>query len=214
MMKRMFLTMLLIGAAAVGSQAVAQKSADQLLRNVVDKTRNTPNLKIEFTYQMINTKAGINEKKNGTLFLNGDAYKVLIDGQTIVSDGKTVWTYLPESNEVMVSNAGNGDEAVSPTSLLTSYAKNYKASFGNDKENTARGLKTIELKGAAGSKFPKVIVGVREAAEQLGRLVIFDNGGNQFIYDMSRMTPNQTLAKNFFTFNPADYPGVDVVDMR
>lgn len=213
-MKKVILLMLLAGAMLFTRQAVAQKSADQLLKAVIEKTRNTPNLKIEFSYQMINTKAGINEKKNGTLFLNGDAYKVLIDGQTIVSDGKTVWTYLPESNEVMVSNAGAGDEALSPTSLLTSYYKNYKASFANDKENASKGLKTIELKGAAGSKFPKVVVGVREAAEQLGRLVIFDNGGNQFVYDMSRMTPNATLARNFFTFNPADYPGIDVVDMR
>lgn len=213
-MKRVILLMLLAGAMLIARQAVAQKSADELLKAVIEKTRTTPNLKIEFSYQMINTKAGINEKKNGTLFLNGDAYKVLIDGQTIVSDGKTVWTYLPESNEVMVSNAGAGDEALSPTSLLTSYYKNYKATFANDKENTSKGLKTIELKGAAGSKFPKVVVGVREVAEQLGRLVIFDNGGNQFVYDMSRMTPNTTLARNFFTFNPADYPGIDVVDMR
>ena len=213
-MKKIILLVLLAGASMISWHASAQKTADQLLKAVVEKTRNTPNLKIEFLYQMINTKAGINEKKNGTLFLNGDAYKVLIDGQTIVSDGKTVWTYLPESNEVMVSNAGTGDEALSPTSLLSSYYNNYKASFANDKENSARGLKTIELKGAAGSKFPKVIVGVRESAEQLGRLVIFDNGGNQFVYDMSRMTPNTTLARNFFTFNPSDYPGIDVVDMR
>lgn len=213
-MKRIVLLLLLIGALMTGHQAAAQKSADQLLKTVIDKTRNTPNLKIEFSYQMINTKAGINEKKSGTLFLNGDAYKVLIEGQSIVSDGKTVWTYLPESNEVMVSNAGTGDEALSPTALLTSYYKDYKSSFGTDKENAAKGLKTIELKAPAGAKFPKVLVGVREASEQLVRLVIFDNGGNQFIYDLNRMTPNTTLTRNFFSFNPADYPGIDVVDMR
>lgn len=122
-MKKIILLTLLAGAMAISGQATAQKTADQLLKAVIEKTRSTPNLKIEFLYQMINTKAGINEKKNGTLFLNGDAYKVLIDGQTIVSDGKTVWTYLPESNEVMISNAGTGDEALSPTSLLNSYYK-------------------------------------------------------------------------------------------
>jgi outer membrane lipoprotein-sorting protein len=213
-MNRIVLLTVLFGAMISGHKLTAQKTADQLLKAVVEKTRATPNLKIEFSYQMINPKAGINEKKTGTLFLNGDAYKVLIDGQSIVSDGKTVWTYLPESNEVMVSNAGTGDESLSPTSLLTLYYKDYKASFGNDKENTAKGLKTIELKAPAGAKFPKVIVGVRETAEQLGRLVIFDNGGNQFIYDLNRMSANTNLARNFFSFNPADYPGIDVVDMR
>ncbi|HMM10666.1 MAG TPA: outer membrane lipoprotein carrier protein LolA [Bacteroidales bacterium] len=214
MMKRFLMLLLLLGAMINSREAAAQKTADQLLKSTVDKIRATPNLKIEFSYQMINTKAGINEKKSGTLFLNGDAYKVLIDGQTIVSDGKTVWTYLPGSNEVMVSNAGVGEESLNPTNLLTSYSKDYKASFTNDKTNTAKGLKTIELKAGAGSKFPKVLVGVKEAAEQLGRLVIFDNGGNQFIYDLSGMTPNASLTRNFFTFNPADYPGIDVVDMR
>lgn len=213
-MKRVILFTLLAGAMISGFEAVAQKTADQLLKAVIDKMRNTPNLKIEFTYQMLNTKAGINEKKNGTLFLNGDAYKVIIEGQTIVSDGKNVWTYLPESNEVMVSKAGSGDEALSPTTLLSSYAKDYKSAFATNKENNGKGLKTIELKATAGAKFPKVIVGVNEKTEYLGRLVIFDNGGNQFIYNMNRMMPNAALSRNFFTFDQAEYPGVDIVDMR
>ena len=49
---------------------------------------------------------------------------------------------------------------------------------------------------------------------QLVNLAVFDNGGNKFVYDLSKMTTNNVLAKDFFTFNKADYPGVEVVDMR
>ncbi len=211
-MKKIPLTLTLLGLLAFTS--FAQNTADDLIKKVVDKTKSYKNLKIDFVYTMLNEKAGINESKSGLLYLNDDAYKITLEGQLVISDGKTVWTYLEDSNEVMVSNAGDGEEAITPSTMLTSYYKDYKSSFINDKANAAKGLKTIELKPSAGKKFSKMQLGIHEAKLQLVNLAIFDNGGNVFIYDLSKMTPDNKLTPDFFQFDAKKYPGVEVVDMR
>ena len=193
---------------------ISQNNADDLLKRVIDKTRSHENIRVDFGYQMINEKAGIDELKKGTLYLKGDAYKLSVESQIVLSDGKTVWTYLDDSNEVMVSDAELGEDAMTPSTLLTSYYKEYKASFVNDKANTAKDLKTIELKPTTAKKFTKIQIGVDEKKIQLVNLAVFDNGGNKFVYDLSKMTTNIVLAQDFFTFKKADYPGVEVVDMR
>ncbi|KAF0131046.1 MAG: outer membrane lipoprotein carrier protein LolA [Bacteroidetes bacterium] len=209
-----FLKTLLILLILTSGSVYAQKSADDLIKQVVDKTRALKNLKIDFVYSMVNEKASINETKSGILYINGDAYRIELDGQLVISDGKTVWTYLEDSNEVMVSNTGDGDEAMTPSTLLTSYYKDYKTTFINDKQNTSKGLKTIELKPTTGKKFSKMQLGISESKLQLMNLSIFDNGGNVFTYDLNKMVADSNLSANFFQFNPKQYPGVEVVDMR
>jgi outer membrane lipoprotein-sorting protein len=205
---------ILLFALFIGSSAFGQNTADDLLKKVVDKTRAYKNLKIDFAYTMRNDKAGINETKNGVLYIKGDAYKILLQGQEVISDGKTVWTYLEDSQEVMVSNSGDSDEAMTPSAMLTSYHKDYKATFVEEKLNVAKGLKTIELKPNSGKKFEKMQLGIHESKLQLMNLSIYDNGGNVFTYDLSKMTTDQSLSVDFFQFNPKNHPGVEVVDMR
>lgn len=214
-MKNYIKQILTITFAFVSTLSFSQRNADDLLKKVVDKTRSYENFRVDFTYSMVNEKAGVNESKKGILFLKGDAYKLTMEGQTVVSDGKTVWTYISESNEVMVSRAEKGEEAMTPSSLLTSYYKDYKASLVNENRNSVKGLKTIELKPAKEKKtMAKMQLGVNEKKLELVNLYIFDKTGNKFSYDLSKMATNIVLANDFFLFNTKDYPGVEIVDMR
>lgn len=210
-MKRLFSILLMVLFSVT---AFTQNTADDLLKKVIDKTRSYENIRFDFTYKMLNEKAGINETQSGILHLNGESYKITMQGQIVVSDGKTVWTFIEDSNEVMISTTEDGEEAMTPSSLLTSYYKDYKASFVSEKQNAAKGLKTIELKPSAGKKFSRIQLGIDESKQQLINLSIFDNSGNVFVYDLSKMSNNLVLAKDFFSFNIKNYPGIEVVDMR
>ncbi len=204
----------LIALFFLAGNIFAQKTADDLLKNVVEKTRALKNVKIEFVYRMINVKAGINESKRGILYMNGEAYRINLDGQLVISDGKNVWTYLEDSNEVMLSNASDDNESVTPNKLMTTYLKENKASFVNQAENSSKGLKTIELKQNTDKKFKKVQLGINEAKLQIYSISLFDNGGNIFVYELSNLTADNKLAADFFKFNAKQYPGVEEIDMR
>lgn len=192
----------------------AQKSADQLLKSVIDKTKSYKTLSVDFSYRMLNANAGIDEEKKGSVMIMGDAFKLSMAGQTVICDGKTVWTYLADSQEVMISNADKTEDAITPSSILTSYYENYKAGYANDKQNSAKGLKTIELKPDKVKKFVKIEIGINESKLQIANFSIFDNGGNTFVYNILKMLTDVQIQASAFTFRESDFPGVEVVDMR
>ncbi len=43
---------------------------------------------------------------------------------------------------------------------------------------------------------------------------VYDKNGNVFTYHIIHLSSNLELPENTFTFNPADYPDVEVIDMR
>lgn len=191
----------------------AQKKADELLKEVIDKTNSYKSIEVYFSYRMLNEDAGIDELKEGRVIVKNDAYKLIVAGQTVISDGKTVWTYLAESEEVMVSDADLGEDAITPSKLLTAYYNDYKASYVNDKSNAARGLKTIELKPLTGKKFSKIHIGIDERKMQIANFSMFENN-NTFIYTIDKLVPDVKTDDRMFTFRPSDFPNAEVVDMR
>lgn len=198
----------------MGFGVSAQNNADELLKSVIDKTKSYSTMEVDFDYRMTNDEAGIDELKSGKVFVKGDAYKLQMAGQSVYCDGETVWTYLQDSEEVMVSDVNTGEESITPSSILTSYYNDYKISYVNNKENAEKGYKTIELKPEVGKKFSKIQIIIDDKKLQIVSFNIFDNGGNEFTYLIKKLIPNHPIDDRFFVFDPADFPDVEVVDMR
>jgi outer membrane lipoprotein-sorting protein len=207
--------MLLVSLFIAGSlMAQLDKDAGKLLESVVNKTSSYKNFKAELAYTMVNKEMNIDEKKKGVIFLEGDKYRIEMEGQVIISDGKTVWTYLKDSEEVMISNLEDNEETVSPTKILTTYNKDFKAKFNSDPKYKNSDLKLIDLKPNDGKQFENMSVLVNQKNLSLENFSLLDKNGNVFTYHIISLTPNITLASNTFIFNLTDYPGVEVIDMR
>lgn len=194
--------------------ATAQQDADALLKKVIDKTKAYNSIKVDFEYRMLNEDAGIDEMKEGVVFIKGDAYKLIMVGQTVISDGQTIWTYLEDSEEVMVSSATEGEENITPSSMLTSYYADHKISYQSSRIKEQEGLKTVELRPQTGKKFVKIQITIDENKLQIKSLSIFDSGGNEFVYTIKSMKEMGVMEDNFFTFDESAYPDVEVIDMR
>ena len=194
--------------------AQSDKEAEKLLSEVIDKTASYDNFKVELSYTMVNKEMDIDEKKTGIIYVAKDKYRIEMEGQIIISDAKTVWTYLEDSEEVMVSDVEDNDESISPTKILTTYDENYKAKFEQDNKYKNSDLKSIYLKPNDGKQFEKMTILVNQKNLTLEQVSVFDKNGNVFTYHIVKLTPNLDLPDGTFTFNPADYPDVDVIDMR
>ncbi|RLD40310.1 MAG: hypothetical protein DRI88_13785 [Bacteroidetes bacterium] len=206
----------LIALLRFSGMLVAQpdKKAEKLLRSVVDKTASYDNLKADLSYTMVNKEMDINEKKSGVIYVKGDSYRIEMEGQVIISDGETVWTYLADSEEVMVSEVDESDENISPNKILTSYDKNYKAKFDSDNKYKNSELKLINLKPNDGKQFEKLSLLVNERSLEIESFSVYDKSGNVFTYYIINMESNLDLPENTFTFKTEDYPDVEVIDMR
>ncbi len=196
---------------SISGFAQTDKKASAILDEVSVKTKSYKTIKIEFTYAMDNVKEKIHDKFKGTLISKGDKYKLTAAGQDVISDGKTVWTYLKEANEVQVNNVTDDDDSFTPTKLLSGYSKDYKSKFIEEKGNT----QVIELYPLKkGKSFTKVQLTIDKAKKQISKFVIYDRNGSTFSYIVDKFVADQAIADNVFTFNKAEHPGVEVNDMR
>jgi len=197
-----------------GVQAQSKKQAEKLLQSVINKVASYDNFVADISYTMVNTEMNIDEKKSGKIFVSGDKYRIEMPGQTIISDGKTLWTYIEDSQEVMVSNMEDSDQTISPTKILTSYNDDYDAKFDKDATYKNSNLKLIDLKPSEGKNFEKMSVLINEKKLELENFSVYDQNGNVFTYHIINLKPNVKLPSGTFTFDSKKYPDVEVVDMR
>jgi len=209
-MKRIFLY---IALSAISSLTFSQndKKATAILNDLSSRTKAFKTIKIDFAYTMENKKESISEKFTGTLLSKGDKYKLTVAGQDVFCDGKTMWTYMKDANEVNVNDVDANDDSFTPTKLLSNYTKEYKAKFIEEKGNN----QVLELYPLVkGKSFTKVKLTIDKGLKQVKEFVIFDRSGSTFKYIVNKFITDQTVDDKTFIFNKTSHPGVEVIDMR
>ena len=192
------------------TQAItAQNNAEALIRLVVDQLKSHKNVEMVFNYQISPDGKNLGESEKGHAWLQGEAYKIEMANQQTISDGKTIWSYLIEDEEVMVSNATDGTDNT-PLKLLTSLDESYVATLtGID----AQGLATIELANPKG-QYKRVTLKINTKKTELKSSDMYMDDGSKVVITVEEMKFNQKLDDKFFTFDTKKHPKVDVIDMR
>ncbi|MBE0639178.1 MAG: outer membrane lipoprotein carrier protein LolA [Bacteroidales bacterium] len=191
------------------------KQASEILEEVTQKTKAYKSISIEFSYQMENPDANINETTTGKATMSGDKYRLEIAGQTIISDGKNVWTVLSDAKEVQINDAAEGDDVFTPTKLLTSYSDQYKSKL-IPKVTTLHGknVHALELTPNQKKSFDKVHLFIEKDKMQLFVIEIFDQNGSKYTYKINRFDTDLPVDDKSFAFSDKEFPGFYVIDMR
>ncbi len=212
-MRTFFSILMIILVWPVFSQTKDTK-AIALLDEVSAKTKSYKSIRADFSYKMENKQAKVNEEKTGTLTLSGDKYRLKTAGQEVICDGKLIWTYMIESNEVQINDLDNKDDALTPSKLLSSYNANYKSKILKDKPSKDPNEVTIELIPNVIKNFTKAILVVDKIKKQVKSFMLFDKSGNTFTYKITRYQTDLPLNTAEFTFDKSKFPGVEINDMR
>lgn len=191
------------------TQAVtAQTNAEALVRLMVNQMKSHKNVELDYKYQ-VSSEGLSTEAQQGKAWLQGEAYKVEMVEQQIISDGKSIWTYLVDEEEVMISNATEGEDNT-PLKLLTSLDENYAATLtGLD----AKGNATIELANPKG-KYRRISLRANPNNLAINGMDVYMEDGTKLILTVDEMKFDQELDDKFFTFDTKKHPNVDVIDMR
>ena len=187
----------------------AQNNAETLVRLMVDQVKSHKNVEMAFSYQISPDGKNLGDSEKGHAWLQGEAYKIEMAEQQTISDGKTIWSYLIDDEEVMVSNASDGVDNT-PLKLLTSLDESYVATLtGID----GQGVATIELANPKG-QYKRVTLKINTKKTELKSADIYMEDGSKVIVNVEEMKFDQQLDSNFFTFDTKKHPKVDVIDMR
>ena len=192
------------------AQAVsAQNNAETILRLLVNQLKSHKNVEMAFNYQISNDGKTLYDSEKGHAWLQGEAYKIEMTDRQTISDGKSIWTYFIEEEEVMISNATEGTDNT-PLKLLTSLDESYVATLaGIDPQ----GIATIELSNPKGP-YNRVTLRINPMKSELKSADIYVEDGSKVILNVEEMKFDQELNDKFFTFDTNKHPNVDVIDMR
>ncbi len=207
----LILTLSLLISTVAFSQG---KKAEKIIEEITKKTQEYKSVEFEFTFTYQDPSNGDDLSEQGILTISGDKYILEIEGQTVICDGETMWTYIEDAWEVQINSIEEDDESITPSKLLTQYNEEYKARI--EKEYKIEGVQyqRIELKPEEGKKWVKLDVIVNADKQEISEITIHDKNGGKINYKIDKMTPDIEVSDEDFTFNPEDYPEVEIVDMR
>jgi len=215
MMKKILVIFLSIGFLSV--QAQYDKKAKEILDKVSAKNKAYSTERVEFLYIQENINDKTKSVKNGTLLLKATKYKLDLMGNSIFCDSKTLWSYVKENNEVNVSNVADQEGSLlNPAKVFNMYEKGFKYKLIREKFDNNRSVYEIELypEKVGESEFSKVRLLIDKDKMQLYLVQYFAKDANRVTIEIQKITPNESITDNSFTFDKTKYPKVEVVDMR
>ncbi len=205
----------LFAATAVNAQDDPKSKA--VVDQLIAKSKSWTSFEADFVSVLVNNAGKLNVKQEGNVRVKGKLFNLALTDNTVINDGKAIWTYSKKSNEVTISDPADMDKELDPTKLFTIYEQGFKSQFVEEKKaadgTMEQVLKLFPLE--PGKKpYHTVIMTIDKAKVQPKVVKVLYKDGNEVTYTLKKFTPNVDLYESVFTFDKSKYPGVEVNDVR
>jgi outer membrane lipoprotein-sorting protein len=216
-MKQLILISILsVFVLSVYSQQDAK--AKEILEKVTKTTQSLASLDAKFSYEMENKTENVKDKSIGSIVLKGKKYKLNIPqlGTQITCDGKTIWTYMTNSNEVTIADLDEStDELMDPAKIFTIYEKGFNYKFISETVDGGVPVYNIELIPQKPSgDIQKIKLMIDKQKMLIHGAVMTGKDGNVINVIVTQLKTDGVFADSDFVFDSKKYKGIEVVDMR
>lgn len=185
------------------------KIALDMLNSMSDNYKKMNGFTSSFTYTMKNLSEDITDSFSGKISVRDDKYVLYIEGQKIINDSKTVWTYLEDLNEVTISDFDPSEQDISINNVFEVYKEGYKYKF-IDKVD---GINNVEIyPDDEGKSYFKISFAILEN-NLLSSFTVYDKSNSIFIYSIDDFLEEE-LDNELFTFDLEKYLDIEVIDFR
>jgi outer membrane lipoprotein-sorting protein len=203
---------------ALGFTLVANAQKDPKAKAILDKVsanfKTLTTVQADYSLDVTNRAGKSAGKKTGKIYLKGQKYLITETSLQIMSDGKKIWRYDSDANEVTISSTADAGDGITPQKLFTNfYDKDFIYKLNGNVKQGTKTVAEIEMTPTDKRKnFFKVYLYVDEAQKMIVSSKIYENSGNIYTYSMSALKTNSPLDDKMFVFNKAKYPGVEEIE--
>ena len=207
MLAKKNLLLLLLSIIAIVATAQSNKP-----KNILDKTayaiRNAGDIKARFS------ASASTGSLNGTIYIHKSMLHLQSSNIKCWYDGQTLWTYRKSTNEVNITTPTPAEKQdINPYQFINVYKKGYSYV---SKETTLRGKACYEIHLTATSpsnKLKKMTIFIDKRTYYPLRVCLQRNKSTTEINILSCAT-KQKFKEATFKFKKADFPGVEIIDLR
>jgi len=194
--------------------AQAQDSdTDALLTSLVDKYSESASAQMSFSLEITPAESS-SETFAGTFARKGSSFYLNSPMQSVISDGKDAWIYIPDNEEVQIVDADEEGSLFSPQTLLEKfYNDSYKY---RALPSSASGRQVIEFVpvNADEEEIYKMEMTIQRSSLLILELKAFDRSGDRYTMTLSDQQFDVELDDELFVFDAKNYPDAYIEDLR
>ena len=200
--KRFMVLMMVV----LSAQLALAQSATSVLDKTAEKFKAAGGVKASFT---MDAGAG---PSTGTIKLQGNKFTIDIGGEYVVwFDGKDMWSYLKENDEVNITNPTQNEIAkMNPYAFVDLYKRGYEVKMG---KSTAKYYEVTLKAKSKSSSLQNVTLHINKVNYQPIMIDMSSPKTANKIKINSYQT-NLSFDPSTFVFNKKKYPSVEVIDLR
>jgi outer membrane lipoprotein carrier protein len=214
-MTKQFTLLALAAGLALPAAAQQDPKAGKILDAVSAKYTALKSFQAGFTQTLENPAAKLKQNLTGEVTVSGQKYHLTANGQEVINDGKTTWTYLKNENEVNISESDPTNQDMSPAQMYSMYKKGYKYTYVKSLKDAGVTSDLIELspEDRKNDVFKvQLIVGTADKA--IHSVKTFKKNGTRTTFTLKNFKPNVPVSATTFGFDKNAHKGVKVVDLR
>lgn len=189
------------------------KAAKKLLDKISEKYDAYRSVEIQFDLTIKYPDQPI-QNQNASITQQGVNFVFTSPDQDIYGNGKSVWYYIKERNEVQINDFDEDAEAgmLTPKDLLKQYKSNkFEYAIVNEDGSFA----FIEFKPLNEFEdYSKYRVKINKAKMDFETMEAFGKDGSKIDIKLSSVKANKTYPSTTFVFDIKAHPGVFVEDLR
>lgn len=209
-MRRILLSTLLLTVIFGTGNAQGTTDTKSMMDRVSKKLQSYKTIKADFSFTLENEEEAINDTQEGTLILSGDKYRLSLMGIVAICNGETLWTVNEELKEANIIDPAE-NELFNPKSIFTLYEKKFRYEpVSSTAETSVVDMIPLEAEEA----YTKIRMEIIKAKDQIQEVTYYSTDGNLYIITIKSLNANIPADDKLFVFDPKQYPGVKVIDLR
>ena len=210
---------LLIFILLYANCAFCQQDSDAriILERVAEKTKSYKSIQADFELVIEDRKENIQTFSGGQILLKGNKYKVESMGSIVYFDGKTIWTYTEEFDEVIINEPDSLDDNFisNPAKIFYWYNRDFKYRYVGESLVNDRKMHEIDLYprnlDQPYSRF-KIFIDVDK--DILSTIKVSGKDGIDYLISIKNYITNNELDDSIFTFDESKHKKAEIIDLR
>jgi len=198
--------------------AQQDEKAKSILESVTRTTKSFTSVQATFDYIMDNKEEGIHEENRGEIVMKGDKYQLKLPqlGMEVYCDGKNVWSYMKDANEVNVTSVEDeSSEMMNPSRLFTIYEDGFDYRFVGENTTGGKRVYAIDLIPQTGEvDYSKIRIQIDQQQMVIKQAEMVGKEGNNYLVRVNHLKTGVPTDDSLFIFDASKHPGAEIIDLR
>ncbi len=208
-----FICYWLIAALIVVSDVCVAEDAQEVLAKVKQKYDSMRDVELRFLQRTTSPISAGRQSVTGTLFIKKqNKFRVELEGQLIITDGETIWSYNSAHRQVVIDKFKKNDRTLTPESILGAAPTDYNASLRGSEKVGRIQTRILKLVPKDESSLVTSMMLWVDDAWLIRKAEVSDVNGRLTTYFVNDIKVNPNIPDARFTYQVPK--GVEAVDLR